>query len=43
MKEHPVPYEIEKQHYDQHGFVIVRKLLGDAEFAVLRENLVYAS
>lgn len=39
MKEHPVPYEIEKQHYDQHGFVIVRKLLGDAEFAVLRENL----
>ena len=39
MTEHPMPYEIEKQHYDQHGFVIVRKLLGDAEFAVLRENL----
>ena len=34
-----MPYEIEKQHYDHHGFVIVRKLLGDADFAVLQENL----
>ena len=32
-------FEAEKQHYDQHGFVIVRQLLGDQEFAELKENL----
>lgn len=34
-----MPYEAEKQRYDQQGFVIVRQLLGDAEFAELRANL----
>jgi len=34
-----MPFELEKQSYDQHGFVIVRQLLGDADFAELRENL----
>ncbi len=32
-------FESEKQHYDQHGFVIVRQLLGAREFAELNENL----
>jgi len=32
-------FELEKQSYDQQGFVIVRRLLGDADFAELRENL----
>ena len=31
--------EVEKQHYDQHGFVIVRQLLGNPDFAELNENL----
>ena len=34
-----MPYEPEKQFYDEHGFVIVRQLLGNEEFAELRENL----
>ena len=32
-------FELEKQSYDQHGFVIVRQLLDDTDFAELRENL----
>jgi len=32
-------YAPEKQLYDQHGFVIVRQLLGEPEFTELRENL----
>ena len=32
-------FELEKQHYDQHGFVIVRQLLGDKDFTELKENL----
>ena len=32
-------FELEKQHYDQHGFVIVRQLLRDREFTELKENL----
>lgn len=32
-------FENEKQFYDQHGFVIVRQLLGEADFAELRVNL----
>lgn len=32
-------FESEKQYFDQHGFVIVRQLLGSEEFAELRENL----
>ncbi len=32
-------FELEKQHYDQHGFVIVRQLLRDQEFTELKENL----
>ena len=34
-----MPFEFEKQNYDQHGFVIVRQLLGNDEFGELRENL----
>lgn len=34
-----MPYEQEKQFYDQHGFVIVRQLLPETEFADLRSNL----
>ena len=34
-----MPYELEKKQFDQHGFVVVRNLLGDADFATLRENL----
>lgn len=34
-----MPYEPEKQYYDEHGFVIVRQMLGNEEFAELRENL----
>ncbi len=34
-----MPLEREKQSYDQHGFVIVRPLLGDAELAELLANL----
>ncbi len=33
-----MPYELEKQSCDQHGFVRVRQLLGNADFAELREN-----
>lgn len=32
-------FELEKRHYDEHGFVIVRQFLGDAEFTELTENL----
>ena len=32
-------YESEKQLYDEHGFVIVRQLLSESEFAALRENV----
>lgn len=32
-------FELEKEFYDQHGFVIVRQLLGNQEFAELQENL----
>ena len=32
-------FEIEKQHYDQHGFVIVRQLLEQPEFTELQEHL----
>lgn len=32
-------FELEKQHYVQHGFVIVRQLLGNEDFADLKENL----
>ena len=32
-------FESEKHHYDQHGFVIVRQLLGSQDFAELNENL----
>ena len=32
-------FELEKQSYDQRGFVIVRQLLGNADFAELRRNL----
>ena len=32
-------FELEKQHYDQHGFVIVRQLLSEADFTELRMNL----
>ena len=31
-------FELEKQHYDQHSFVIVRQLLGDKDFTELKEN-----
>ncbi len=34
-----MPFELEKQFYDEHGFVIVRQLLGNTGFAALRENL----
>jgi len=34
-----MPFEIEKQHYDQHGFVIIRQLLEQQHFAELQENL----
>ena len=34
-----MPFEFEKQSYDQHGFVIVRQLLKHTDFAELRENL----
>jgi len=34
-----VPFETEKQSYDQNGFVIVRELLDDTELAELRVNL----
>ena len=34
-----MPFEIEKQHYDQHGFVIIRQLLEQPEFTELQENL----
>ncbi|MCY2966789.1 MAG: phytanoyl-CoA dioxygenase family protein [Planctomycetota bacterium] len=32
-------FELEKRHYDQHGFVIVRQLLGAPDFTKLKENL----
>ncbi len=32
-------FEAEKQHYDQHGFVIVRQLLNGQDLAELQENL----
>ncbi len=34
-----MPYEAEKKLYDQHGFVIIRKFLGNADFTDLRDNL----
>lgn len=34
-----MPFEIEKQHYEQHGFVIVRQFLEQHEFTELQENL----
>ncbi len=34
-----VTFEAEKQSYDEHGFVIVRGLLDDTDFAELRVNL----
>lgn len=34
-----MPYETEKQRYDQHGFVIVRQMLDDASLSELRGNL----
>ena len=34
-----MPFEIEKQHYDQHGFIIIRQLLDDRDFTELQENL----
>ncbi len=32
-------FELEKQSYDKHGFVIIRQLLRDADFEELRSNL----
>lgn len=32
-------YEIEREHYDEHGFVTVRQLLEKQDFADLRDNL----
>ncbi|RLT04279.1 MAG: phytanoyl-CoA dioxygenase family protein [Planctomycetota bacterium] len=32
-------FELEKQHYDRYGFVIVRQLLGETDFTELKENL----
>ncbi len=34
-----MPFELEKQHFDQHGFVTVRQLLENQDFAELKENL----
>lgn len=34
-----MPFEQEKRLYDEHGFVVVRQLLGDSDFADLRDNL----
>ena len=34
-----MPFEIEKEHYNQHGFVIVRQLLEKKDFTELQENL----
>jgi len=34
-----MPFELEKEAFDQHGFVIVRQLLAPADFAELRQNL----
>ena len=34
-----MPYEAEKQHYDQHGFVIVRQFLPAAELSQLKSEL----
>ena len=34
-----MPFDLEKQSYDEHGFVIVRQLLANAELSELRENL----
>ena len=34
-----MPFELEKQSYDQQGFVVVRQLLKLTDFADLRENL----
>ena len=32
-------FELEKQLYDQHGFVIVRQLLPEKDFTELKQNL----
>ena len=32
-------FELEKQQFDQHGFVIVRQLLAESEFTELKQNL----
>lgn len=32
-------FKAEKQHYDEHGFVIVRQLLGRRDFTELQQNL----
>lgn len=34
-----MPYELEKQHYDRHGFVVVRSLLETADFTELKNQL----
>jgi phytanoyl-CoA hydroxylase len=34
-----MPFEMEKEHYDQHGFAIVRQLLEKHDFTELLENL----
>lgn len=34
-----MPFEMEKEHYDQHGFVIVRQLLEKKDLTELHENL----
>ena len=34
-----MPFEVEKQQYDQVGFAIVRQLLGATDFAELRDNV----
>ncbi len=39
MEQGVTPFELEKQGFDQHGFVIVRQLLKHTDFADLRENL----
>ena len=32
-------FEREKQHYDEHGYVVIRQLLGTVEFQELKDNL----
>lgn len=39
MPSDPTQYEVEKQHYDRHGFVVIRNLLAAADFDELRNQL----